>query len=234
MYKAVIYTLLGVFIFLVSCTDENNNSEFFSGEDYYPLVTGDYLTYKITKITIDKPSDLYDTSIYYIKEAVDIPIIDNEGDESFRIERFIRLSDENPWEIHTVWSSKRTSNSAEKVEENRRIVKIRFPIKVDLSWDGNLFNDMDKKEYRVSYFNKPYEIGTFAFDSCLTIVQDSSESLIHRDLAYEIYAIHTGLVYKEETYINSQEVIFEVPIEDRITTGTIFIQELVEIGKIED
>lgn len=230
MYKYVIYILLVVFVFLVSCTEEGNNSDFFSGEDYYPLVTGDYLSYKITEITIDKPSDLYDTSVYYIKEIVDIPIIDNEGDESFRIERHIRLTEENPWEIHTVWSSKRTSNSAEKVEENRRIVKMRFPVRVDLSWNGNLFNDLDDKDYRVSYFNKPYEIGTFTFDSCLMIVQDSSESLIHRDLAYEVYAIHKGLVYKEETYINSQEVIFEVPIEERVTTGTIFIQELVEIG----
>ncbi len=37
------------------------------------------------------------------------------------------------------------------------------------------------------------------------------------------------IVYKEETYINSQEVIFEIPVEERITTGTIFIQELISI-----
>jgi hypothetical protein len=58
-------------------------------------------------------------------------------------------------------------------------------------------------------------------------MQDSSVSLIHKDLAYEIYAKNIGLVYKKEIYINSQEVTHNVPIEERITVGRIFIQEFV-------
>ncbi|MDD4150401.1 MAG: hypothetical protein PHE33_10250, partial [Bacteroidales bacterium] len=81
----------------------------------------------------------------------------------------------------------------------------------------------------ISSYNTPFLHENFSFDSCLTVMHDSSQSLIHLDRSYEVYAYNIGLVYKEQTYINSQEVIFEIPIEERITVGTIFIQELVEI-----
>jgi len=224
----IILSFLGLF-FIISCTEEPSvSNDVFWGSEYYPLETGHTLTYKITEIYIDKPSNVYDTLIYYVKEVVDIPFIDNENDTAYRIERYRRISENDNWLIHSVWTTKLTKNTAEKVEENYRFIKIRFPLKQNYSWNGNLYNELDNKEYWVSNFNIPYSTGEFVFDSCLTIFQDSSQSLIHKDIAYEVYAIHTGLIYKEETYINSQEVIFEIPVEERITTGTIFKQELVE------
>jgi hypothetical protein len=231
MIKVVLYILLLVAI-LTSCTkDPIDNPEVFTGKEYFPLKSNNYLIYKITQITIDKPSDLYDTSIYYIKEVVDVQFIDNEGDSAFRIERYRSENLDNNWIINSVWASKLSGNTAEKVEENERIVKLRFPVTEDLSWNGNLLNDLEEQEFWISSINQDYNLNTFVFDSCLTVFQDSSSSLIHKDLAYEIYAYRTGLVYKEMTYLNSQEVIYGVPIENRITTGTIYIQELVEIGQ---
>ncbi len=216
--------------FLFACTEETDNpNNVFWGDEYFPLETGHTLTYRITEINIDKPSNVYDTVVYYIKEIVDIPVIDNENDTAYRIERYSRFNETDNWIIHSVWTAKTTENTAEKVEENFRFVKIKFPVKLEYSWNGNLYNELEDQNFWISDFNTPYTTENFAFDSCLIVYQDSSESLIHKDRALEVYAIHTGLVYKEETYINSQEIIFETPIEERITTGTIFKQELVEI-----
>lgn len=215
---------------LLSCTEKAiETPKVFSGTDYYPLAKGNVLIYKITEITIDKPSNYYDTSIYYLKEVVDIKLLDNENDTAYRIERYKRNSISDNWVIADVWESKLTDKTAEKVEENHRFVKIRFPAKEGLSWNGNIFNENESQDYWISSINKFHQIGNFTSDSCLTIMQDSSSSLIHKDLAYEIYALHIGLIYKEQTYLNSQEVIYEVPVEQRVTTGTIFIQELIGI-----
>lgn len=230
MLKWFVYILLIFTIFLYSCENENNNNiSVFTGREYFPLKTGNALIYKVTEINIDKPSEIYDTTIYYLKEIIDIPLLDNENDTAFRIERYTRVSLNDNWIIHSVWSSKITENTAEKVEENNRLVKIRFPVKAGYSWNGNIFNEYESQEYRISAVNSFYQTDNFMFDSCLTIVHDSSSSLIHKDLAFEVYAYRIGLIYKEMTYINSQEVIFEVPVEERVTTGTIYIQELVEI-----
>ncbi len=232
MSKIIIILSALFLFFFTSCVKETNISkEVFWGNEYFPLEKGNTLIYKITDIYIDKPSDVYDTTIYFIKEIVDIPLIDNENDTAYRIERYSRNNDFEDWIIHSVWTAKLTENTAEKVEENYRLIKIRFPLKENYSWNGNLYNELDNQTFSVTSFNIPYSTEEYVFDSCLFIYQDSSESLIHKDIAYEVYALHTGLIYKEETYINSQEVIFEIPVEERITTGTIYIQELVGIGE---
>ncbi len=234
MSKKLVYIFLTIIFAFFSCTDENqNNPIVFTGRDYFPLETGHALIYKVTQITIDKPSNYYDTTIYYLKEIVDIPLIDNEGDTAYRIERYTRTNENGNWLIHSVWEAKVTDNTAEKVEENLRFVKIRFPVREESTWNGNIFNENESQDYWISSANKFHQIGDYAFDSCLTVMQDSSSSLIHKNLACEIYAIHTGLIYKEQTYLNSQEVIYEVPVEQRVTTGTIFIQQLIGIEGYE-
>jgi hypothetical protein len=234
MKKLSFYILALILVALSSCTDDNNDGlNVFSGTDYFPLSTGHTLVYKITEINIDKPSDVYDTSIYYLKEIVELPFIDNEGDTAWRLERFTRNSETENWLINSVWSAKNTGATAEKSEENRRYVKIRFPAKAEKTWNGNIYNDLELKEYRIAAINYNYSIGSYDFDSCLMVVHDSSSSLIHIDRAYEVYGLHTGLIYKEETYLNSQEVIFDVPVEERVTTGTIYKMELVEIEGYE-
>lgn len=216
--------------FLASCDNEPvETPEVFTGQEYFPLSTGNTLIYKVTEITIDKPSDYYDTTVYYLKEITDSAFLDNENDTAYRIERYTSISQVYNWIIHSVWEAKLTETTAEKVEENYRIVKLRFPVKQGVTWNGNIYNESEFQEYKISSVNEPYNFGTFSFDSCLTVVHDSSSSLIHKDLAYEVYALNVGLIYKEKTYLNSQEVIYEVPIEERVTTGTIYKQELVEI-----
>ncbi|MDD3858785.1 MAG: hypothetical protein PHW83_01185, partial [Bacteroidales bacterium] len=91
--KWIIYILLIFAIFAYSCENENNNSySVFTGKEYFPLATGNSLIYKVTEINIDKPSEVYDTSIYYLREITDIALLDNENDTAYRIERYTRYS----------------------------------------------------------------------------------------------------------------------------------------------
>ncbi len=230
--RLILYLAFVISIFAISaCEKEYQDKNIFTGNEYFPLEVGNFIIYKITEITIDAPSNYYDTVEYYIKEVFESKFTDNQNDEAVRIERYKRTETNQNWVIHNVWSAKIVNNSAQKVEENLRFVKIRFPVKADLNWNGNLYNDLPEKRYRISSFNTAEEINSFEFDSCLTVTHLFSESLINRDKEIEIFAWNIGLVYKEMTNINSQEVIFDVPIENRITTGTIYIQKIVDYGK---
>ena len=228
MQSRLIYILAFLLLAIVSCTnDPDNTSDVLTGRDYFPLATGQTLIYKVTEINIDKPSNVYDTTVYFLKEFIEMPFSDNEKDIAWRIERYTKPSENSSWLIKSVWSAKNTDMLAEKVEENQRIVKIRFPAKIGRTWNGNIYNDKKLQEYRISAINYDFSIGGYIFDSCLMVLHDSTSSLIHKDLAYEVYALHTGLIYKEITNINSQEVIYIIPVEERVTTGTIYKQELV-------
>ena len=218
-------------VFFLSCKKENPEQDNISkGMNYFPLEQGKYIIYEITEITIDKPSEYYDTVIYYIKELTESIYIDNQSEQAYRIERYIRYNETDEWNIHQVWSSKLTNISAQKVEENQRFVKIRFPVKIGLSWNGNIYNDLDLKKYEITDIHYSENINGFNFDSCLLVIQKNSESLIHKDLELEIYAWNIGMIYKEITNINSQEVIFDIPIEARITTGNIYTQKIIDFN----
>ncbi len=226
--RKFILFLLTAIILVASCKkDPIDDKDVDSDKKYFPLKTGNYIIYKITEITIDAPSEYYDTVKYFIKEYVEDTIIDNQNDIAYRLERHKKINQDDPWEIYNVWQSKLINNMAHKVEENLRFVKIRFPLKIDLSWNGNVYNDMDEQKYEITELNVSKTINGHSFDHCLTVMQNDAVSLIHKELHYEIYAFNVGLIYKEHTSLNSQEVIYGVPIEERITTGTIYIQELV-------
>ncbi len=230
-FFAILLSILAVATF-VSCQKENivpDDIEYAADKQFFPLQTGKTLIYKVTEINIDKPSDYYDTAIYYLRERIDIPIIDNEGDTAYRIERFKSASSNYFWKISDIWEAKLTDKSAEKVEENERIIKLKFPLKIGNTWNGNLKNELDDNVCTVSSMTETYTHGNINLDSCLLITRDSTITQISKIYDCEIYAKGIGLVYKEFTDINSQEVIYGVPIEDRIHRGSLYIQELVEI-----
>ncbi|MBR4584631.1 MAG: hypothetical protein IKO34_12610 [Bacteroidales bacterium] len=216
---------------LSACHKENivpADVEFSADKQYFPLETGKSLIYKVTEITIDKPSDYYDTIVYYLRERTDIPFIDNEGDTTYRIERFKSQTTSN-WTISDAWEAKLTTYTAEKVEENQRFIKIKFPLAIGKYWNGNLKNELDDKDCTITSLSSKYKNENIQLDSCLSITRDSSVTQISKQYDVEIYARNIGLVYKEITDINSQEVIYGVPIENRIYRGTIYRQELIII-----
>lgn len=216
---------------LSACHKENivpADVEFSADKQYFPLETGKSLIYKVTEITIDKPSDYYDTIVYYLRERTDIPFIDNEGDTAYRIERFKSQTTSN-WTISDAWEAKLTTYTAEKVEENQRFIKIKFPLAIGKYWNGNLKNELDDKDCTITSLSSKYKNENIQLDSCLSITRDSSVTQISKQYDVETYARNIGLVYKEITNINSQEVIYGVPIENRIYRGTIYRQELIII-----
>lgn len=230
-FSIILLCTIAALVF-VSCHKENEipaDIEFAADKQYFPLKTDNALIYKVTEITIDKPSDYYDTAIYYLRERTDIPFIDNEGDTAYRIERFKSPTQNYNWRISDVWEAKLTTYTAEKVEENQRFIKIKFPLAIGKYWNGNLKNELDDKDCTITSLSATYNNESIHLDSCLSITRDSSVTQISKQYDVEIYARGIGLVYKEITDINSQEVIYGVPIENRIHRGTIYRQELITI-----
>jgi len=224
----VLLIILFVLIFS-SCRKENTNpDQFFTGKSYFPLKTGNEITYKITKINIDKASAIFDTTIYQIKERVDSIFIDASGKQAYRIERYYRTDSLAQWVIKDVWSAQVNDLNAQKVEENIRYIKLVFPAKTGQLWDGNAYNDLDEQDYQIVSSNIADTIQGLAFDSVLTVEQQNESSLISKKYAVEKFANGVGLVYKEITDLYSQSMIGSgIPIEERVDEGTIFIQEVI-------
>lgn len=233
MNKSFIIYFLVILAFLYSC---NKNSEIIESTidySYFPFDTGKWIDYNITEIIIDADVDTYDTINYQLKEVFKSYMTDNEGSNSIVIERYTRSTDNDSWEIKDIWYATLYTNSAHRVEENIRYIKLIFPVEVNKSWNGNSYNieSYIHSDYYYSAIDEPYSLNTFDFDSVLTITQNEFESLIDKIYTSEKYAKNIGLVEKINIDVYSKITDGTVDIMDRITLGNIYIQEIINYGE---
>lgn len=172
--NTIIFFLLLLTIFLANCKKENKAPETID-YSYFPLKINHEVEYKVTKIKIDAPVNVYDTQVYYLKEKIDSFYFDETGNKIFRIERYKRNNFSN-WEISDAWMAQIVNNQAHKVEENIRYVKMVFPLKLQLKWDGNALNTLEKQIYTVDKLHETWK----QYDSTCLIVQQNKESLIDK------------------------------------------------------
>lgn len=229
-----LFGILSIFIILSACTKENDSYFANLDRDYYPLESGTYNVYQVQEINIDAPSEVYDTLNYQLKEMIGGKYQDDINVTTYLLLRYKRYNSNDSWKIADVWSIQYKNYRLYITEENIRYVKLYFPLTINKTWDGNAYNTMDPQDYEITDIDVALAINNQAFDSCLVVTQEADSSLIHKDLAIEQFARDTGLIYKETTHINSQEIEPGVPLEDRITTGTMYKQVFIERGRDEN
>ena len=170
---------------------------------YYPVEIGYWIEYQADSIIHLSNDDinLVDTSIvayhFYIREEIDSAMIDGEGDTAYVISRYKRNADTLPWEFTAIWTSKLTKNSLERVEDNRRYIRMTFPFKPDYIWNGNAYNNLTQEDYTYEDLFSSSTFSGLNFDSTVTINQNEFISNINRIIKKEIYGNHVGLLYKQ-------------------------------------
>ncbi|MEP7263949.1 MAG: hypothetical protein ABI772_05615 [Bacteroidota bacterium] len=208
-----------VIILLWGCKKNDTASLPALGYSYFPLVEGSTNYYQVDSIgwlgyTYDPATGTIeiDTVSYQVREVVDGFFTDNEGRETAKIIRYRRNISTDPWVLYKVYSANITSTRAERYEDNVRYIKLIFPPVNGEKWTGQYLDvpasdtAFDAWEYEYESINVPEDIGTFSFDSVLTVTQKNEINLIEFRLYQEQYAAGTGLVsknYKDLEYLNT-------------------------------
>lgn len=205
--RTVIFFFYLVCLFFYACKPNNVPPEQIDmGYDYFPLDTGNYIIYDVQTIEY-KFDGTIDTQYYQLKELVKDTLTDDESKLAFRLERFRRTDSSANWpfEPDSVWTAKITSYHAIKVESNIPYVKLVFPVKNRIEWDGNAFNTLEKKEgdeYRIEDLDLEYTIGNRTFKNSLKVIHPFITSNIGKYERYEVYAKNYGLIYKESILVD--------------------------------
>jgi hypothetical protein len=221
-YKPAVATIFIAFaIFIFSCKKDKEVIVIDLGYNYFPDKKGTYVIYQVDSLFYNDFTSTIDTFQFQIKEKITENFNDLSNRATQKIERFYRQNSTQDWLIKDVWFANRTSNTAEKVEENIRFVKIVFPLKKDLSWDGNRFNNLGEQNYTLTQINEAFKLGSLSFDSTIYISHAADSNLIEKKLAYEIYAKNVGLVFKKELNITDKDSVinYTLPLELRANSG---------------
>lgn len=192
-----LYPFLFLLSFLgVSCKKEKE-LPVDMGYKYFPVNVGHCIVYDVDSISYNDFTGEIDTFKFQIKEYVESVFTDNEGRETQRLERYRRLDDTSSWFIKDVWTENLTLTTAEKVEENIRMVKLIFPPKENEKWNGNLFNSNGEQSFEYKEVHNLYYQNNIRFDSTIHVLQKQEYTLISEKFEKEIYAAHIGMIYKK-------------------------------------
>lgn len=192
------YIVLGFIIaYGFSCKKENQ-IKMDLGKAYYPSKHGHWIIYHVDSTYFGT-----DTLVrsFHIKELVD-SIYDDHGNQIQIIKRYSRKADQLNWSILDVWTATVTGARVEKVEENKRIVKMIFPVVENEKWDGNALNSSGIQEYEYEELDAKYILDSLYFDSTVTILQQEENYLTHRWFSKEVYAKNIGMIYFQRDSIH--------------------------------
>ena len=194
--KNIFSLIILALVLLMGCTKDK---ETVSAIDYryYPIAIGDSMIYQVS--LFNKDLNTYD-STYQLLERVESIFNDNEGRQTYRIERYVRKTDADAWSIYKVWTVNRTSINIEKQEDNITYIKLIFPVKLNKTWNGNaknIFAD-DFEDYKIITLNEPMQTMNYSFDSTLKVQQIDYDYGFEKRNHFEVYATGVGMIYKDQ------------------------------------
>ncbi len=241
MYRVVI---LGFLLAWVACSTEevdiplNNNSA-----PYFPMYIGLTNTYQIDEVIFLNEGLVRDMLSYQLQERVVDEFIDDTGQQVYVIDRFKRNSEQDAWIYDLSWQAFIGNNQAVRIENNRKFIKMQFPLTEGLEWNGNAFFDasapvlvgnehIDYYKYwksRIDRMNYTEVIGTTSYDQVIAITLADEENRLELRKGMEKYAEGIGLVYKELQILDTQcfQECQHIPWIDKAEKGHIFIQKMI-------
>jgi len=229
-----------LFIFLVffaiqfSCKKDVSISPVsVNNKNYFPLEKGRYWIYKVDSFYYNDFTLSIDTFSFELKEFIESEIKDDKGNTSYRLERYYRNNSAENWTLKRVWQAALLKNSALKTEENIKYVKMLFPIKLNLKWNGNAYNSLGEFNFEYTDINKPSKFGNLQFDSVSTVLLKADTSLISLENHTEQYATNVGLVKKRITSLQDtrSNIQTSIPLFERANKGTDVIYTIISYGK---
>src|SRR3954469_3673809 len=243
-FPLLIVSLLIISTFY-SCKKDKEQEVVDMGYSYFPDQAGNYTVYDVDSFFYNDFTDHIDTFKFQLKEKIESIFQDNQNRPTMRIESYVRFYNpivpypSIPWKLRNVWTANLTTSTAEKVEENRRFIKLVFPVTTKSSWNGNAQNTLDPLNYSYLFVDLPRSIGKANFDSVLQVNQQDVTNLISKKFYIEKYARHVGLVYKHVIDVQSQPdgvpdsllpIWIATPIMKRVDAGIQYIMTINSYG----
>ncbi|MGV3632520.1 MAG: hypothetical protein ACO1O6_15030 [Bacteroidota bacterium] len=209
---------------LGSCKKDDNDVDFH--HEYFPMETGTFAEYTVTRIFHDDVSNIHDTTVYQLKTVVSDTVIDNEGRVARKFERYVYDDLLQEYKIKDVWTVIIDQERLEVVEENQRVIRLVFAPTLSKEWDMNAFNSYDPVMLYYKNIHKPYTVGAQTFDKTVTVEEDSTLNLIQYKRKYEVYAQEVGLIRKHYQDLTINDFDPSMPIK-----GEEIFYSIVNYGK---
>ncbi len=205
--------LLGFgFLFLFSfwsCQTETEEPEFGDGSSYFPVIKGKAWVYASDSIVWSNNGSVIDTFKSFIREEVGEEFVGEDGKRWTEWLRFFSR-DSLAWVPLHHWKTWQGTNQLIRVEENIPLIKLVYPFRLGLRWDGNALFDADRSIQVAGERLQPYQNWRYKIDSVslsfpcvdgvcegIRVEHIDASSILDRRKSVEYFVDGIGLVRKE-------------------------------------
>ena len=169
-----------------------------SDREYFPLETGRYIIYDVEEQQYAlNAAPIRGT--YQVKELTGNSYTDATGQPTFRLLRYRRSTDAQPWQADSVWAMRVESSEAIRTENGRDFVQLVFPVGEALRWDGNRRNNLGPQTYSTRNAGQLFSVSGKMFSQTVTVQTNPDSTLVSRHKNVAVYARQVGLIYRERT-----------------------------------
>jgi hypothetical protein len=191
---------------ILACKPAPPEEDIYLGFRHFPTEVGAKWIYDVDSLAYDDNtgSTTIDTFKYEYKEEIIGTFLDVSGKTAQIISRAYRQMDTDQWIPANNATLLITDLNVQKVQENIRYVKFVFPLQLNNSWNGNLYNTLLEEQYRITKTNETFHIGLSNYWESFTILQVDELNAIEEIKREEVYAIDVGLVSLISDSINTQ------------------------------
>lgn len=143
------------------------------------------------------------TTTYEVKlQVVDsFPAI--EDGVIYVIHRSKRADASQAWQDVDTWSAQKDEERVVVSEGNTAFVKLAFPVRTGIRWNGNALNDLGDDEYVLQEVGEPMEVKGTTFERTATVEQERNDDpVVFRDERSEVYASGVGLIVRRVSQLH--------------------------------
>ncbi len=210
--KACFLTLIGC-VMQASCTRQEQ-TDWSNLYRYFPVVKGHWVLYEVDSIAYIKIQDTVIHYRYLVRETVADTYKDLSGNDWQRIDHEVFRDSATGWVVSQASAQKISRNTAEKIHNNLRFIKLIFPFHKNTYWHGNSYiNYADPYhcdffgdwlyQYKELFVKK--EVNGVLFDSVVVVQQVADSGIVCKNLALEMYAPDIGLIHKYTERLTTQK-----------------------------
>lgn len=224
--------ILSIILLTTACKDKSIILTSPPLSDYFPLIVGKSITYRLDSTVTTAFGVSLTTSSYIVNDYVNAQIIDGLGRNSYRI--FRTYTDTNsiaPYATMATFQATPVGTDwIEYLDNNLRFMKLRFPIQEGFTWKGNSFIDVTASgnsafnffadwDYTYQNVGKPDTVLGKVYPNTVTVMQRDETipnvafnpaNYQQRNYSIEVYAKNIGLIYK-----NLLHYIYQPPTPNR-------------------
>ena len=202
------------------------------GYDYFPLEIGDYKIFEVEEVNFS--SQGFDTSRYFLREALEDTFRNGENLLEFRIFRYISEdTSTGSWELDSIWSTRLEPGRAIVRENSIPFIKLVFPFDNKSRWDGNALNGKSTQLYEVEFMDQQDTLlGADTYQNLLKLTISNEADTTEVNQRFEYYSLTHGLIIKDYTVYFPCTTEGECGEDRTIEAGRVIKQKIVRKGNI--